>query len=154
MSRESTLAAFSNLNQEAGTAPHKPLLLLYVLTEWLRRGTAIFRFAEIERPVGDLIRDPVFGAASSATARDPFWFLRTDKVWVVDSAAGAWQGSGRPTIEELREKDARGRFSEDIAADLQGRPGLAVELIGQILCLYFDSAQHRHLLERLGCWSR
>jgi hypothetical protein len=150
MSRESTLEAFSNLNREAGLAPHKPLFILYVLTQWLRHGTDVFRFVDIEGPVGELVRDRQFGASSSATARDPFWFLTSDRVWIVESAIGAPLGPSRPTVGELRERDARGRFANDVATDLRESPGLAVESIGRVLCSYFDPDQHRRLLERLG----
>jgi len=148
MTRESVLAAFSNLNREAGSAPHKPLLALYAVSQWLHSGKAVFRFVELEEPVTDLIR--TFGGAGSSTARDPFWFLRSDGIWMVESAAGAWAGSDRPTLEELHSRDARGRFTPEVLADLEASPGLAVELIGRLLGTYFDSADHRTLLGRLG----
>jgi hypothetical protein len=152
MSRETTLAAFSNLNQEAGVALHKPLLALYALSQNLRHGTTTFRFAEIEEPLGALIRDARFGAAPSATARDPFWWMRNDLVWVVEDSHGAALEGDRPTIGELRQLDARGRFADGVEADLQACPGLAVELVGRLLCVYFNPADHQHLLERLGLW--
>src|SRR5262245_30064440 len=92
MSRETTLAAFSNLHQgrsRGAEAPHKPLLVLYALSRWLCDGTTVFRFADVEEPLGALVRDPQFGGAETAAPRDPFWFLRNDDVWIVESAAGA-----------------------------------------------------------------
>jgi hypothetical protein len=152
MSRESTLEAFSNLKREAGMAPHKPLLALFVLDQWLHVGSTSSRFMEIEQPLGDMIRHPVFGAALSATARDPFWFLQTDGIWVVESATGPWRGSARPNLEELRHEDARGRFTTEVVADLQESPGLVIELIGRLLCIYFERTQQGYILERLGWW--
>jgi hypothetical protein len=154
MSRESIVRSFCNLKQEAGVAPHKPLLALYALSQWLHIGTTVFRFIDLERPVGNLIRDAVFGAAPSATARDPFWFLQSDGVWVVESAAGPWRGTGRPTLEELRNDDARGRFADHVISELERSPGLSVELIGRLLCVYFEPEHHRPLLGRLGLWTR
>jgi putative restriction endonuclease len=135
MSRETTLAAFSNLHQgrsRGAEAPHKPLLVLFALSQWLRHGTTIFRFTDVEEPVGALVRDPQFGGAETATPRDPFWFLRNDSVWVVESGSGAeisYTGD-RPTPGELRDQEARGRFSAAVATNLFASPGLAIELVG------------------------
>lgn len=159
MSRETTLAAFSNLHQgrsRGSEAPHKPLLVLYVLSHWLRNGTTVFRFEDVEEPLGALVRDPQFGGAVTATPRDPFWFLRNDGVWVVESANGAeitYTGD-RPTHTELREQDARGRFSTVVATDLLASHGLAFELVGRLLCEYFDPADHQAVLERISLWFR
>jgi putative restriction endonuclease len=114
MSRDSTLAAFSKLTRRTGgpersreKAPHKPLLVLYALSQWLRHGTTMFRFADIEEPVGTLDRDARFGGADSASARDPFCFLTNDGVWVVESGNGAEieDVRNRPTPRELRDWD-------------------------------------------------
>jgi putative restriction endonuclease len=150
MSRDSTLNDFSRLKQEAGAAPHKPLLALFALSHWIRNRTVEFPFREIEHPLGELIRDPAFGAAPTATARDPFWFLCSDGVWVVEWKREFPLPEGRPTLDDLRAGDARGRFATHIAADLDAMPGLAVELFGRILCLYIDPAHHRKRLDELG----
>jgi putative restriction endonuclease len=157
MSRETTLAAFSNLHQgqsRGAEAPHKPLLVLHALSEWLRNGTSVFRFVDVEEPLGALVRNPQFGGAETATHRDPFWFLRNDHVWIVDSGTGeeiAYMGD-RPTLQELRDQDARGRFSESVATDLLSNPGLAIELVGRLLCEYFDPADHRAVMEAVHLW--
>jgi putative restriction endonuclease len=159
MSRETTLAAFSNLHQgrsRGAEAPHKPLLVLYALSQWLRHGTTVFRFEDIEEPLGALVRDPQFGGVETATPRDPFWFLRNDGVWVVESGDGAditYMGD-RPAPRELRAQDARGRFSPAVVADLFASPGLAIELVGRLLCEYFDPANHQVVLERISLWLR
>jgi putative restriction endonuclease len=129
MSRDATLAAFGNLHQgrsRGQDAPHKPLLVLYALSQWLRYGMSVFHYDDVEEQLLALVRNPQFGGADSATARDPFWFLRNDNVWVVESGAGeeiVFSGD-RPTPRELRDQDARGRFAPAIAADLSESPGL------------------------------
>jgi hypothetical protein len=153
MSRDSTLEDFSRLKQEAGTAPHKPLLTLFALSQWIRHRTVDFPFRELEQPVDELLRDPAYGAAPTATARDPFWFLCSDGVWVVEWKPDFPLPGGRPTLEQLRAGDARGRFADSVAADLDAMPGLAVELFGRILCLYVDPAHHRRLVDKLGMWT-
>jgi putative restriction endonuclease len=157
MSRENTLAVFASLHRarwQWEEAPHKPLLVLFALSQWLRSGIMRFGFADIEDPVRELIREFGFDGTSSADPRLPFWHLTTDRVWVVETSGGsAINYSGRrPSATELREQDAQGRFADSIAADLYGSPGLVVELIGQLLCECFEPALHRPLLQRLGLW--
>jgi putative restriction endonuclease len=159
MSHETTLAAFATLHRarwRGEEAPHKPLLVLFALSQWLQSGTTRFAFAEIEDPLRNLIREFGFDGTLSADPRLPFWHLTTDGVWVVEAfSGGAINFSGRrPSATELREQHAQGRFTDPVAADLHGSPGLVVELIGQLLCECFESETHRSLLERLGLWVR
>lgn len=159
MSRETTLGAFATLHRarwQGEEAPHKPLLVLFALSQWLQSGVAIFTFADIEDPMRELIREFGFDGTSSADPRLPFWHLTSDQVWVVETSGGsAISYSGRrPSATELREQVAQGRFADPIAADLYGRPGLVVELVGQLLCECFEPAVHQPLLQRLGLWVR
>jgi putative restriction endonuclease len=159
MSREGTLDAFSSLHQgrsRGADAPHKPLLVIYALGKWLHCGATAFRFADIEEPLGRLLRNPQFGGVETATPRDPFWFLRNDGVWVVESRRGTEieYAGDRPTPRELRDQEARGRFSDAVAMDLFASPGLALELVGRLMCEYFAPSDHRAVLESVGLWLR
>jgi putative restriction endonuclease len=159
MSRETTLAAFATLHRarwQGEEAPHKPLLVLFALGQWVQAGITRFPFADIEDPIRELIREFGFVGTPSADPRLPFWHLTTDRVWVVEtSSESVINYSGRrPSAAELREQGAQGRFADPVAADLYSSPGLVVELIGQMLCECFEPAVHQHLLQRLGLWVR
>jgi putative restriction endonuclease len=155
MSRETTLAAFATLHRarwQGEEAPHKPLMVLFALTQWLQWGTRRFAFTDIEDPIRGLIREFGFQGTSSADPRLPFWHLTNDKVWVVSSSDDTeiiYSGR-RPGAVELREQNAQGYFADNISEDLYGSPGLVVELIGQLLCECFEPPVHRPLLQRLG----
>lgn len=159
MSRETMLASFAALHRarwQGEAAPHKPLLVLFVLSQWIQSGSTVFMFADIEDPVRELIRTFGFDGTSSADPRLPFWHLMSDQVWLVESSresAISYAGR-RPSATELREQGAQGRFAAPIAAELYGNPGLMFELVGQMLCECFEPAVHKPLLQRLRLWVR
>lgn len=159
MSRETTLAAFSPLHRaqwKGEEAPHKPLLVLMALSQWLQSGATRFRYADVQDPLRELIREFGLTGSTSVDPRLPFWHLTNDHVWKVETPNGSpvhFTGR-RPLVSELIDQDARGRFDDQVAADLYGSPGLVFELIGQLLCECFDPQQHTVLLQRLGLWLR
>lgn len=159
MSRESTLSTFASLKLgrwQGKHATHKPLLVLFALSEFLKFGTTRFAFNEIEEPIRDLIADFGFHDTDSVEPKLPFWHLTSDHVWVVEAPDGtSIDYSGRrPTVVELRAQDARGRFSDPIASDLHNSLGLVIELIGLLLSEHFEPAAHLPILQRLGLWVR
>jgi putative restriction endonuclease len=162
MSRETTLAAFSDLHPakwKGEEARHKPLLVLFALSQWLQGRVTRFAFADVRAPLRDLIREFGFDGTPSADPRLPFWHLatrhpNTEPVWVVEAPGGVpiqYDGQ-RPSASDLEQQNAEGRFTDAVAADLYSTPGLVVELVGQLLCECFEPATHRALLQRLGLW--
>lgn len=159
MSRESTLAAFDDLNRakwRGEEAPHKPLLALLAVSRLMRLGETRLSFREVENELDGLIRQFGFRESTSVDARLPFWHLTNDGVWRVelsDRSELVFSGQ-RPTRNELWDQDARGRLSDPILADLQAAPGLAWELFGRLLNDFFDPACHERLIQQVGLWPR
>src|SRR5882724_10690706 len=86
MTSEIVLTRFNAINiwkQGDQRAPHKPLLILYALGRW-QRGQADVTFLEVEPALTDLLQR--FGPRrKSDHPEQPFWRLRNDGVWTVQS---------------------------------------------------------------------
>jgi putative restriction endonuclease len=132
-------------------ALHKPLLALFALSRWRPGDGEVFAFQNIEGDLAKLIREFVDSSADPDVRR-PFWLLRKDKVWRVETSAGEEievPGS-EATREILVEKQAQGRFSQDVAQELRRSDGrFARQWIGLVLFRYFEPDKHRSLLKAL-----
>ena len=159
MSRESVLRAFNNLNRMTGgahrttvEAPHKPLLVMYALSQWLRRGEKLVRFCAIQEPLRETIRD--FTQTPKVTVNNPFWRLREDEVfWEVTAADGQQISftSEYPTENQLVSQGAVGCFTGAFGEELYSNVGLVLEVMGQMLqnCDGFKDRDINRLLSQL-----
>src|ERR1019366_8446244 len=95
-------------------APHKPLLLLYVLGRLQRTGSASVSFADAEPDLARLLEE--FGPPRHTSPGYPFHHLTTDGLWVVGTPAGV--GSPGPNLGELR-AGAIGELAVDFAGALE-----------------------------------
>jgi len=63
-------------------APHKPLLILWILARLQRGEQSIASFAEIDQPLKTLLQD--FGPSRKSYHPEyPFWHLQSDGLWVI-----------------------------------------------------------------------
>lgn len=119
-------------------APHKPLLLLYILGRLQRTGTTEVTYVEAEPELEALLRD--FGPPNPTSPAYPFHHLQTDGLWQVEgNDAGA-------SAVRLRDTNAVGRLEAGFEAALRDDPGL-VALIGRFL---LDSNFPESLHSELG----
>lgn len=95
-------------------APHKPLLLLYVLAGYLNGHPRLFDYgSEIYEPLHSLLER--FGPQRSQYRPDmPFWRLQGDGFWQLHNAElCSTAGSSRqPPVKELTEYHVAGGFDE------------------------------------------
>src|SRR5258708_32975858 len=129
MTRESTMDAFGN-PRKAGPvdekAPHKPLLVLLALSRWIRFGNSVFPYEEIQEPLGALIQKFGVPTASPPRPEVPFWHLRNDKIWHVETPEGGnivFTAEQRPSHAELLDQHAWGRFWGGGATALERKTG-------------------------------
>ncbi|MFE7561198.1 phosphorothioated DNA-binding restriction endonuclease [Kitasatospora sp. NPDC057500] len=139
MKRGELLGALDRLRQ-ANTggvrAPHKPLLLLWLLGRHAHSGTSVVTYAEAEEPVSRLINDfgPAVGRATAAQrAAMPFVHLERS-LWSLTDAAGRELGKDdvRDSGAALRGVGAVGRLRPEVERLLTEDPSagpLAVRLL-------------------------
>lgn len=116
-------------------APHKPLLLLYVLAGYLNGHPRLFDYgSEIYEPLHSLLER--FGPQRSQYRPDmPFWRLQGDGFWQLRNAElCSTAGSSRqPPVKELTEHRVAGGFDEQHYALVTGNKKLINTLAQQIL---------------------
>ncbi|MER5349552.1 phosphorothioated DNA-binding restriction endonuclease [Kitasatospora sp. NPDC002551] len=154
MRRGELLAALGRLRQ-ANTggvrAPHKPLLLLWLLGRHARLGTSAVPYPEAEEPVSRLINDfgPAVGPATAAQrAAMPFVHLERS-LWSLCDAAGRElgtadvQGSGAA----LRRVGAVGRLRPEVERLLTEDPSAGPVAVRLLLDRHFTPSLEAAICE-------
>lgn len=139
ISREALQSAISNVSvwrQGDVCAPHKPLLLLYVLSQYKAGHPRLFNYGqEIHQQLTHLLKE--FGPKRRTDYPNmPFWRLRTDGFWVIANAEGCKSRSGntQPTKKELIDNQVMGGFDETAYQSLLAHPGLLFVWLKYWLC--------------------
>lgn len=135
-------------------APHKPLLLLIVMRGYLDNHQRLFHFMEIENELTDLLQN--YGMKTQGNKQSPhlpFFHLRTDGVWELQSNNSAIQKElddlRQPSRSVFMHKDVFGGILPEIFKEIIQRPNFAVRLIKTLLEL-FPEYLRRKLLQRVG----
>jgi len=132
-------------------APHKPLLLLYVLSEYKKGHGRLFHYGnEIHRPLLDLLQS--FGPQRREHYPTmPFWRLQGDGFWEVKNAdlCSPQKGSKEPPQREIIERDVIGGFDEGAFELLHREPLLVNKLALQILREQFPESVQELVANRL-----
>ena len=131
-------------------APHKPLLLLYLLGRILQGKQNSVTFEEVDENVGRLLEQ--FGPPNKTQALYPFWYLQNDGFWELH---GIKRTSDRrlgppPPKTVLKKKAATGSLDPGIFEKLKSDPGLAQDIAGSILQAHFPSTLHEDILQEVG----
>ena len=132
------------------TAPHKPILLLYVIAN-LSKQQRLHSFVAVENALSPLLR-AVLENKNVVEPRYPFWRLQNDGIWEVQSDAPMTQRRGNtdPLRSELISKNARGGLTQEIFDVLLQDGDFRHRIIRLILERYFtdkDQAKLRKLLK-------
>lgn len=131
-------------------APHKPLLVLYALGK-LTQGERWLQFSDIEDDLTELLIE--FGPPRQSHHPEyPFWHLQSDGVWMVPEAEALEmrKSASNPPKTELREKDARGGFPDDIYQAFRDDPQLRREIARLLLSSHFPSSLHEDIATAVG----
>ncbi|MCQ6555408.1 HNH endonuclease [Streptomyces sp. C10-9-1] len=138
MTREELLSALSSLRraQTGGRrAPHKPLLVLWLLGRFAEFGSTAVSYDEAEEPVSRLINDfgPAVTSPSRARERAAMPFVHLERrVWELRDRDGHAIGPDAPERgSALRAQGAHGRLRPDVEKLLAepGTLGAAVRLL-------------------------
>lgn len=154
-SLETLQSAISNVSvwrQGDVCAPHKPLLLLYVLSQYKAGHPRLFNYGlEIHEPLTRLLKE--FGPKRRTDYPNmPFWRLRTDGFWEIANAEGCKprRGNTQPTKKELIDNQVAGGFDETAYQQLLAHPEVIDQLAQQILMDRFPESIQRILANQLG----
>lgn len=133
-------------------APHKPLLLLYILAGYLNGHPRLFDYgSEIYEPLHSLLER--FGPQRSQYRPDmPFWRLQGDGFWQLHNAELCSTGgsSRQPPVKELTEYHVAGGFDEQHYALVTGNKKLINTLAQQILEAHFTESIQEEIADELG----
>lgn len=133
-------------------APHKPLLLLYVLSEYRKGHKRLFDYgSEIHQPLLQLLTD--FGPKRRIQYPTmPFWRLKGDGFWELKNAEHCTPraGSKEPPKGELIDNHVAGGFDNTSYQLLRTNLTLIDKLAQQILSEHFPQSVQNVLADRLG----
>ncbi|MFI1357442.1 phosphorothioated DNA-binding restriction endonuclease [Streptomyces sp. NPDC020898] len=156
MTRDELLAALSGLRRaQMGSrrAPHKPLLVLWLLGRYAGAGSTVVTYEEAEEPVSRLIND--FGPAvtSRARAREraamPFVHLERN-LWDLRDRDGASIGPDAPERGNwLRGRGTHGRLHPEIERLLADPPTFAA-CVRLLLEQHFTPALEAPICDAVG----
>ncbi|MET8011183.1 phosphorothioated DNA-binding restriction endonuclease [Streptomyces sp. NPDC005271] len=134
-------------------APHKPLLVLWLLGRFAASGTTAVTYDEAEEPVSRLINDfgPIVTSRSRARERAAMPFVHLERgLWDLRGRDGS--DVGRDTPERgslLRARGAHGRLRPE-AETLLAAPGTLAAAVRLLLEQHFTPALETPICEAVG----
>jgi putative restriction endonuclease len=126
-------------------APHKPLLLLYLLGRLQQTGTTQVSFVEAEPVVDEMLAE--FGPPRSTSSAYPFHHLQSDKFWTVTTSTG---DGTTGSAGALRRSGAEGQFVSELEAQLIEEPALIAIAANALLDANWESSLHDDILALAG----
>lgn len=133
-------------------APHKPLLLVYVLAQYYKGHGQLFSYEhEIDKPLIDLLKrfGPIRQTYSSTY---PFWRLLNDKFWKltnIDFVLPRLSNTDPPKSELIKHK-VEGGFDDSSYELLKNNRPLINELVYKILDNCFPESVSEQILDHIG----
>lgn len=132
-------------------APHKPLLLLYMLGRYQQGAARLIPFQQINEALTGLLRE--FGPPRQAYHPEyPFWRLQNDGVWevVTEAPLTPRASNSDPLKSELLRFNVPGGLTAEIYQCLQYDQGLQRQLVELLLAEHFPRSLHADILEAVG----
>ncbi|CQR79045.1 phosphorothioated DNA-binding restriction endonuclease [Enterobacter hormaechei] len=132
-------------------APHKPLLLLYVLANYQHGHARLFDYGtEVHEQLLSLLER--FGPQRKTHYPNmPFWRLRGDGFWdLKNTEFCSTTGSKQPPVKELVEHNVAGGFDEEHFALLSKNKNLIGSLAQQILEAHFPESIQEEIADEMG----
>ncbi len=137
------------------TAPHKDLLLLYMLGRCWHFKSRHIPFVHAESHIWELLCRFGFWDCERESVRDPFWYLAHDRprVWELratgDLATKLLQRD-RPSFKAMLASDLSGGFPEYIHRRLVHDKVLLMKVVYMILERFLPSTLHAEMLSAIG----
>jgi putative restriction endonuclease len=145
---EKYLSIVQNLHvniQGTRRSPHKPLLLLVAISK-LIKGTTRIPFKEVQSELLPLLEAFAPQVQSRHQPELPYWHLRTDKIWEVESASDLpLQKGGFPKMGAL--KQTSGKLKDGFIRKIQTDLHFAETVVSTLLESYFPESLHKDILD-------
>nr|WP_305819661.1 hypothetical protein [Photobacterium leiognathi] len=134
-------------------APHKPLMLLFALSEYKKGHERLFHYAqEVDEPVKALLLQ--YGPdRSSYKPHYPFWRLanEVDSFWEIENGEKCQlSSSGDPRKKDLIAYDVKAGFDVASYQTLLSNPSLIDEIASNLIQDNFPESLQEELLVRFG----
>ncbi|MEU9577227.1 phosphorothioated DNA-binding restriction endonuclease [Streptomyces chilikensis] len=134
-------------------APHKPLLVLWLLGRFAGTGSSAVSYEEAEEPVSRLINDfgPTVKSPGAARQRAAMPFVHLEReLWDLRDREGREMGSGVPERGNwLRERGAHGRLRSEVEV-LLAEPGVLGQAVRLLMDQHFTTALESVICEAIG----
>ncbi len=131
-------------------AVHKPLLLLYVLSQYQKGHDRFFTYKEIDEPLRDLLIE--FGPYRKAHhPQYPFWRLQNDGIWELknhEKAQPRASNTDAKKTELLKYNVAGGLTQKEFDEIVENKEKMA-RTIGELLEKFFPGTIHDDIVDRL-----
>jgi putative restriction endonuclease len=154
VNQQSLLNQLQSLNvwrRDGERAPHKPLLLLLALGALSRGKPRLIPYAEIDKPLQDLLR--AFGPPrKSFHSEYPFWRLQNDGIWELANSEHVEKriGNNDAKKSELLKYGVSGGFKQDVYQALASDRNLLRTAASQLLESTFPDSYHEDILTAVG----
>ena len=132
-------------------APHKPLLILFALSQCLRKNERFTSYAEIDEKLKELLIE--FGPTRKSYHPEyPFWRLQNDGIWELNNAENVTARIGNTDAKksELAKYNVHGGFKKKIYDFLKSKQSIIPALAASVLEENFPSSMHEDLLQAIG----
>lgn len=132
-------------------APHKPLLLLYALSQLKNEKAERIDFNDAEDVVGPLIQ--TYGPfGGKTTVAYPYARLANDRsqIWWIEPHEK--NASGDLNLTEARDRRLKAGFSEDVLRAFKSSPTLIDNVAINLLERNFSPSLHQDILEAVGLY--
>ena len=128
---------------------HKPVLLLYALSQCWHGKERLLNFREIDKEFKEIFLNFSLNGEYK-NSYYPFGKLENDGIWeVTDSAILKRTSVGHLSKSELLEKNIHGGFTTEIYNSILNNQSLIKEIINYLLSTYFDKNLHQDILHFL-----
>lgn len=153
LTRQEVIERFETIRQAPLTrgrrAPHKPLLLLYLLGRIQRGEPTRLAYREAEPTVSLLISE--FGPPAGDRQRETASGRRC-RSFISTARCGCWTrvATGRRIASELRSRDAHGALRPEVETELRADPMLLAEVARQLLEANFPESYYGPICQVVG----
>ncbi len=132
-------------------APHKPLLILFALSQCLQKDERFISYAEIDEKLTELLVE--FGPARKSYHPEyPFWRLQNDGIWELSNAEDVTAKIGNTDAKksELIKYNVHGGLKKKIYDLVKSKQDIIPALAISILDDHFPSSMHEEILQAIG----
>ncbi len=130
-------------------ARYKPFVVLLALGK-LSHGQERLSYREVAKRLPALV-ERFLPEPASPRPEQPFWRLRNDGVWKVDSKEQIRMTASRDAFrKDLEKVNAPGQFADDVLEILKSDPRNIAILAAQLLARNFPRHRHQEILDAVG----